>query len=350
MREFEPVAQAKGLTFAVNLAPGSPEHLVTDGQRLRQILGNLLANALKFTEQGGVHLEVTTPVEGWSPESRSLTSAESVVALAISDTGIGIAADQQRRIFEAFAQGDGTTARTYGGTGLGLSISRELVGLLGGEIDVTSVPGEGSTFTVYLPAGAVALAPPNGSAAPPNGSAGLSNGAATASAEASPTLPAVTAGPERGTVVGQGDREARRAPAISGVADDLDGVKVLVVDDDFRNIFAMTALLERGRANVSVAESGQEALATLQRVRDIDIVLMDIMMPVMDGYATIRAIRSFEHFKSLPIIAVTGKVIVGERERCLEAGADDFVPKPVDTAELLAVLKPWLPATEATPA
>jgi CheY-like chemotaxis protein len=130
---------------------------------------------------------------------------------------------------------------------------------------------------------------------------------------------------------------------------DLDGTRVLVVDDDFRNIFAMTALLERGHAKVTVAESGHDAIAILERTSDIDIVLMDIMMPIMDGYATIRAIRSYDRYKSLPIVAVTGKVMPGERQRCLDAGANDFVPKPVDTAELLAVLRPWLPSTQPTP-
>ena len=130
-------------------------------------------------------------------------------------------------------------------------------------------------------------------------------------------------------------------------ASPIDGVKVLVVDDDLRNIFAMTTLLERGRADVIVVESGADAIATLERTSDIDIVLLDIMMPVMDGYETIRAIRAIGRFKSLAIIAVTGKAMAGERQRCLDAGANDYVPKPVDTAELLAALRPWLPATRA---
>jgi CheY-like chemotaxis protein len=123
------------------------------------------------------------------------------------------------------------------------------------------------------------------------------------------------------------------------------GIKILLVDDDFRNIFALSALLERGHADVVVAESGLDALAMLERNPDIAIVLMDIMMPVMDGYETIRAIRAIDQFKSLAIIAVTGKVVSGERQRCIDSGADDYVPKPVDTAELLAALRPWLPAT-----
>jgi CheY-like chemotaxis protein len=130
----------------------------------------------------------------------------------------------------------------------------------------------------------------------------------------------------------------------------LTGTKVLVVDDDFRNIFALTALLERGHAEVESVESGAEAISALERIPDIDVVLMDIMMPGMDGYASMRAIRALDRFKSLPIIAVTGKVVSGERERCLAAGATDYVPKPVNTAELLAVLEPWLltPAMQGT--
>jgi len=123
------------------------------------------------------------------------------------------------------------------------------------------------------------------------------------------------------------------------------GVKILVVDDNIRNIYAMTALLERGHANVTIVESGADCLAALLRAPDIDIVLMDIMMPIMDGYDTIRAIRAIPQFAALPVVAVTGKAVAGERQRCLDAGASDYVPKPVDVAELLAALRPWLPAT-----
>jgi CheY-like chemotaxis protein len=249
-----------------------------------------------------------------------------VLAFAVSDTGIGISRDQQHRIFEAFAQGDGTTARVYGGTGLGLSISRELAGLLDGEITLSSSPGQGSTFTVYLPVNECAplAARPASDAKAPSEHAGQRAGAET------PTIenPVVKLERPRANVL-----------EFSAIA----GTKILLVDDDFRNIFAMSALLERGHADVVVAESGADALASLERIPDIDIVLMDIMMPVMDGYETIRAIRQIDRFKNLAIIAVTGKVVAGERQRCIDAGADDYVPKPVDTAELLAALRPWLP-------
>jgi CheY-like chemotaxis protein len=128
------------------------------------------------------------------------------------------------------------------------------------------------------------------------------------------------------------------------------GVKILVVDDDFRNIFAMTALLERGKAVVAVAETGLEAIELLESTPDVDIVLMDIMMPVMDGYDTMRAIREIDRLKDLPIIAVTGKASPGERGRCLDAGANDYIPKPVDSADLLAALRPWLPTRDSSAA
>jgi CheY-like chemotaxis protein/HAMP domain-containing protein len=321
LHDFEPVAQKKRLAYSIDLAPGSPEVIVTDPQRLRQILKNLLVNAFKFTERGSVHVEITLSDGGWSEDTNSLGAAAPVVAISVSDTGIGINHEQQQRIFEAFAQGDGSTARLYGGTGLGLSISRELATLLGGEITVASTPGQGSTFTVFLPTdrrpattlGAMALDPPSPDPF-----------------DRPPTLLAELIG-----------TEPHHVGADELVDGAFHGMRVLIVDDDFRNIFALSALLERGHADVTVAESGSEALVTLDRRPDFDVVLMDIMMPIMDGYETIRAIRTIDRFRTLPIIAVTGKVMDGERQRCLDAGADDYVPKPIITADLLAALRPW---------
>jgi two-component system chemotaxis sensor kinase CheA len=322
LTEFDPVAQGQGLGYSIDVAVDSPKNIVTDPPRLRQILKNLLANAFKFTEHGDVAVRVWVASNGWSPETESLVGASAVLGLSVTDTGVGIVPEQRQRIFEAFAQGDGTTARLYGGTGLGLSISRELVGLLGGEITVASTQGEGSTFTVYLPLG---------------------------------RSPSLTPAPDRsGALVAANEGAARhvnvRSNGSSSSNGDYDevfaGTKVLVVDDDYRNVFALTALLERGHAEVRTAESGADAIAVLKSTPDIHIVLMDIMMPVMDGYATMRAIRALDQFQSTHLIAVTGKVVAGERERCMAAGADDYVPKPVDTAELLAIMVPWLPAAE----
>jgi len=150
-RSFQQVAQGKGLQFSVSIDPALPPRVSTDLGRLKQVLKNLLANAFKFTKQGGVSLAIAPAQSGWTPGHGRLDAARSVIAFCVADTGIGIPADKQRIIFEAFQQADGTTSRQYGGTGLGLSISRELTRLLGGEIRVSSDPGKGSTFTLYLP-------------------------------------------------------------------------------------------------------------------------------------------------------------------------------------------------------
>jgi signal transduction histidine kinase/HAMP domain-containing protein/ActR/RegA family two-component response regulator len=310
VREFDHVAEHKGVAFSVALAPDLPAGIATDPGRLRQVLKNLLSNAFKFTETGEVSLRVGVAGNGWSRTNEALSSAGAVTAFTVTDTGIGITAEVQRRMFEAFAQADGTTARQYGGTGLGLSISRELVRLLGGEIALTSVPGEGSTFTVFLPS--------------------QTNGAASAGPAAHTPLPS----------------RAEQAPdGLPGLR--LAGRKVLVVDDDIRNVFALTSLLERCEALVVSAQSGGEGVALLERTPDVDIVLMDIMMPVMDGYATMRAMRELPSGAELPIIAVTAAVEAGERQRCFDAGATAYVTKPVDTAGLLLVLSEWLPASPA---
>jgi CheY-like chemotaxis protein/signal transduction histidine kinase/HAMP domain-containing protein len=301
LREFEPVAQAQGLGYSIDVAPDVSAQIVTDPLRLRQILKNLLANAFKFTEKGAVRLCVSMAEEGWSPDTDSLTRSESVVAFAVSDSGIGVNDDDQRRIFEAFAQADGTTSRGYGGSGLGLSISRELVGLLGGEITLASSLAKGSTFTVYLPG------------------------------RSTPVVPAGFTGVTT----------SMRSNGVDASA--IAGSKVLLVDDDAQSVFAVRSLLEQGHADVTVADGGVAALSTLERMPEVDIVLMDIMMPGMDGYTAIRAIRAMEGFASLPVIAVTGKVVSGERERCIDAGASDYIPKPIGAAELFASLSPWLP-------
>jgi signal transduction histidine kinase/HAMP domain-containing protein/ActR/RegA family two-component response regulator len=337
--EFGPVAEANGVVFSVALAPDCPAQIVTDRQRLHQILKNLLSNAFKFTQRGEVRLEIAEARGGWNEAIETLLTAPSVLAISITDTGIGISPDQQLRIFEAFAQGDGTTARLYGGTGLGLSISRELAVILGGEITVASAPGKGSTFTVYLPSQQPPITIPKlpDPLAIPLAKTDISS--ATGRAQ----------GPEAFVPSTNGSSKAAwpsydhvRAPHLD---DAFAGTRFLVVDDDPRNIFAMTALLERSQANVTVAESGTEALKILDEAPDFDLVLMDIMMPGMDGYEAIQAIRAIDRFKHLAIVAVTGKVMGGERQRCLDAGANDYVPKPVDTDELVAAIGPWLATT-----
>ncbi|MFL5846393.1 MAG: ATP-binding protein [Solirubrobacteraceae bacterium] len=322
LQGFRPMAERQGLEFTVDLAAQAPGSMATDPHRLRQVLNNLLSNAFKFTAEGRVAVQIGRAEAGWNGIGEEVAG----LAIRISDTGIGIEPDLHSAVFEPFAQADGSTARQYGGTGLGLSISRDIVGHLGGRIALESTPGEGSTFTVYLPlvhhtrpvATSVATVPEPPRLAAPE-----------PVTETEPPEPATTADDH--------------SDFYDGAAT---GATVLIVDDDFRNIFALTALLERGNLEVVASQSGVEALAILDRRTDIDIVLMDIMMPVMNGYQTMTEIRKRPRYTETPIIAVTGKVVGGERERCIAAGASDYIPKPVDTTELLSALSVWFPGVE----
>ncbi|HWI99086.1 MAG TPA: HAMP domain-containing protein, partial [Burkholderiales bacterium] len=304
-RTFRQMASDKGLEFVVSVDRELPAAMETDAKRLQQIITNLLSNAFKFTSKGRVSLEVRAADSGWSPGHPVLSGAGTVVAFAVVDTGIGIPPSKQRLIFEAFQQADGTTSREYGGTGLGLSISRELARLLGGEIRVTSTPGEGSAFVLYLP---LAYQP-----------AVAESGFEPDSPE---ELAAFTPAPAPVSTV-EAEEVAPQA------ANELAEKKVLVVDDDIRNVFALTSALEQHGMRVMHAESGKEGIEVLKRARDIDVVLMDVMMPGLDGFDTMRIVRQLDGYKSLPIIAVTAKAMVGDRDKCIEAGASDYLAKPV---------------------
>jgi CheY-like chemotaxis protein/signal transduction histidine kinase/HAMP domain-containing protein len=587
-RTFRHEAEARGLSFDVHVDSNLPRSLVTDSKRLQQVLKNLLSNAFKFTERGGVRLSVSAAGAGYSLEHPILSTAGTVVAFEVADTGIGIPPDKQRIVFEAFQQADASTSRKYGGTGLGLAISRELATLLGGEIHLRSVPGTGSTFTLYLPlryAGApsAGLAPGGdgfggrprtpipalhpserpAEAVPDDrerlepGDAvmliveddphygrimadlardrgfkvlvamrgadalalarqyhptavsldvflpdmlgwtvlshlkrdpaarhipvqivtldedrqhGLSRGAfsfvtkptTTEGLEAALARIKTFAAPRRKrllvveddaaerrgieSLLGHDDidisvastgvdaladmrerspdcvvldlrlpdmsgfqvlDEMRDDPALSdlpvvvftgkelshdeerrlqsmarsivvkgvesperlldetalflhrvvsdlppekqamlerlhGSDEDLVGKQVLVVDDDVRNIFALSSVLERRGMVVLTATTGSEAIELLQQKTDVAIVLMDIMMPEMDGYETIGKIRAVSGFRRRPIIALTAKAMKGDREKCLEAGASDYLAKPVNTEQLLSSLRLWL--------
>ncbi|HEV2084748.1 MAG TPA: HAMP domain-containing protein [Gemmatimonadales bacterium] len=593
---FRQVADLKGLQFEVDLDPALPPAMQTDTKRLQQVLKNLLSNAFKFTERGGVSLKASVATSGWNPEQEILNGANTVIAFSVTDTGIGIPKEKHSVIFEAFQQGDTGTSRKFGGTGLGLSISRQITRLLGGEIRIESTPGAGSTFTLYLPllypaqpgeapasdedgAGSVAtlsesrpmptassrvvLAPVVDRAvsddrgqieegdrvlliaeddphfaqilldlARERGFKGLvaqtADRALALAREYQPTavtldlrfpdadgwtildrlkhdastrhipvhIISVEENWQRGLrlgaidfltkpatkeslsdalttlhefvdrpvkrllvveddevqqqsiaeLIGNGDvqttavttgadalaalqRETfdcmvldlglpdmtgfqlitrvkgetglRKLPIIvytgkqltkreeaelrriaeSVVIKDaqsperlldetalflhrvterlpeskrrmleqlhradptLVGRKALVVDDDVRNIFALTTFLERSEMKVIHAESGHDGVARLQDTPDVDVVLMDVMMPEMDGYETMRAIRQMPKFRNLPIIAVTAKAMKGDREKCIEAGASDYIAKPVDMEQLLSLLRVWL--------
>jgi signal transduction histidine kinase/HAMP domain-containing protein len=323
---FRQVAEDKGLEFSVEVEPGLPAAMQTDAKRLQQILKNLLANAIKFTEKGSVSLRIFHAQSGWTRGHDQLDDASGVVAFAVADTGIGIPEIKQKIIFEAFQQADGTTSRKYGGTGLGLSISRELTRLLGGDLRVVSQPGKGSIFTLYLP---YVHAFSDTAADQPqlrrlHRVMGLEGVAAS--------------GPEAT------DPPRRRVPSSASLAPsaELGGKKVLIIDDDPRNIFALTGALQERGLSVLNAEDGKKGLEILRSERGIDLVLMDIMMPELDGYDMIRIMRGQDELKKLPIIAVTAKAMKGDREKCIAAGASDYIAKPVSVDDLMSLMQVWL--------
>nr|WP_193449034.1 HAMP domain-containing protein [Streptomyces plicatus] len=374
---FRPLTAEKGLDLSVRVSPELPATLHTDEQRLLQVLRNLLSNAVKFTDSGAVELvirpardDVPQAIREQLLEAGSMSDPDAeLIAFSVSDTGIGIAASKMRVIFEAFKQADGTTSRKYGGTGLGLSISREIAQLLGGEIHAQSEPGRGSTFTLYLPLHPSELpahgyqqalpAPESGgSLATPGADLALPGASAEPPAEAKsyddyrngvPSLfrrrrRAVAEAEERSAAQPEQQSAAERdesAPQSSrGIR--FGGQKVLIVDDDIRNVFALTSVLEQHGLSVLYAENGREGIEVLEQHEDVAVVLMDIMMPEMDGYATTTAIRRMPQFAGLPIIALTAKAMKGDREKAIESGASDYVTKPVDPDHLLTVMQQWM--------
>ncbi|WP_280685753.1 HAMP domain-containing protein [Kitasatospora sp. MAA19] len=375
---FQPVALDKNLDFAVRVSPALPVTLHTDEQRLQQVLRNLISNAVKFTDAGAVDFsispagaEVPQHVRERLLESGSIKGPdEELIAFAVSDTGIGIPGNKLREIFEAFKQADGTTSRKYGGTGLGLSISREIARLLGGEIHAESELGKGSTFTLYLPLRTEAPGAAQGDRA-----AGSNAPAPRASVGVTPVGVPVPVGENPADHWAQevrelaeerrrGAVERRRVAALDAAATGtrpvapaplrpargdvrFDGQQVLIVDDDVRNVFALTSVLEQHGLTVLYAENGREGIEMLEQHENVALVLMDIMMPEMDGYATTEAIRRMPQFAGLPIIALTAKAMKGDREKSLEAGATDHITKPVETDHLLTVMREWLRADRA---
>ncbi len=321
---FRPLTLDRGLTFEVEVGEDVPREMFSDEQRLQQILRNLLSNAIKFTASGRVELRVSR-VENPEPHF-TRESSDNVIAFAVSDTGIGIAAEKLPVIFEAFQQADGTTNRKYGGTGLGLSISREIAGLLGGRIIAESVPGEGSTFTLYVPV----VSPGH----LPTGPGIEDQDLARALPEQLSTEP-FTAHDQDDSWPAPTKLEAWKTGRAGQV---LPGRRVLIVDDDIRNVFALTHVLGRVGMPVLYAENGREGIETLERNPDVGLVLMDIMMPEMDGYETISVIRRTPRWAGLPIVALTAKAMPGDREKSIARGANDYVPKPVDVDQLLTVV------------
>ncbi|HZG86112.1 ATP-binding protein [Paenibacillus sp.] len=312
-RNFGAIALQKGIELRFESDPDIPVSVLTDPLRLQQILRNLLSNAFKFTERGSVTFAMRRRERGGEPPA---------LELAVRDTGIGIPKEKQEHVFDAFVQIDGSIRRKYGGTGLGLSISRELAAMLGGEIRLESEVGKGSAFTLILPirkaaAAARELTEELGAALP------------EIAASAPPIVPTAPA------AASAAEPAEPRMPAFPGRT-------ILIVDDDIRNVFALSSRLESCGVQTLHAENGKAAIEVLEAHEEIDLVLMDVMMPEMDGYEAIRRIRANPVYAELPIITVTAKAMKEDREMSLSAGASDYITKPIDMDRLMTLLAVWL--------
>ena len=298
-------AKAKQLDFKVEIAPETPRYLTGDPLRLRQILMNLANNAVKFTERGRIIFQVT---------SMATTGRSVLLHFAIIDTGIGLTPEQQTGLFRAFSQADPSTTRKFGGTGLGLAIAKRLVKLMGGEIAVESTYGQGSTFYFSVP---------------------------FALAEHVTSKMILT--------------ERLEAPSGASQPGCLRGARVLIAEDNALNQQVIQEFLARADAQVTLVGNGLEALELAQR-QTFEVVLMDLQMPVMDGLEAARELRKIPQWAKTPIIALTANVFQADIDRCVAAGMNDHVGKPIKVEELFSKLEKWLkhsgsqPAEETAPA
>ncbi len=285
---FQLSIEARKLAFAVDIDKALPDRVVGDPLRLGQVLNNLVGNAVKFTEAGGIIVQLRQ-VE------RSETTAS--VCFTVTDTGIGISPEQSECLFQPFSQANSTITRKFGGTGLGLSISRQLVQLMGGSITVTSRPDKGSSFSFTVPLL-------------------LHDG-------------------------GEMQYLEKLPPSLHELARPIHGAEVLVVEDNDVNRYAAREFLEKAGLVVTAVTHGGEALQELQK-RRFDAVLMDIQMPELDGVQAARLIRQMPDGSQIPIIAMTGATTEGDREFCLDSGMNDHIGKPIDASELVQKLIKWL--------
>ncbi|MFC4779559.1 CHASE3 domain-containing protein [Paenibacillus sp. GCM10023252] len=328
---FKPIAERRNIAFHTSIDDSVPNVMTTDGHRLQHILKNLLSNAFKFTEKGSVTMDIRSAAPERVSELFGQDYRGTVAAISVKDTGIGIPRDKQDIIFEAFQQVDGTTNRQFGGTGLGLSICRQFTRLLGGKLLLASEVGVGSTFTLYLP-----------NLTEEDKAILEEEIAVQAVAAAGMTV----ADRSESEVLDNNSRITSPNDAIA--AENLSkelmfkGKRILLVDDDARNVFALVSVLESKGMKVETANHGKECLDILERDSSFDLVLMDIMMPIMDGYEAMRAMRANEHLRELPIIALTAKAMKNDREKCLEAGASDYISKPLHMEQLFSLMRVWL--------
>ncbi len=308
---YEALAKNKRLRYTVNLAADCPESIETDPMRLSQIVRNFVANAIKFTEAGQV---TVTFLKAKSPAFE--------LEIKVSDTGVGIPDDKLVQIFEPFQQLDNTLSRKQEGTGLGLAISRNLAQKLGGDIEVSSELGKGSSFSILLPK----VLPLND-----DNSVDFKREEGEFKKNSKAKLKELVQVPR---------------PQMMLAEDQFDGKNILIVDDDIRNVYSLRQILHGRACSIFVATNGFEALEILEgkdrSQPKIDLVLMDIMMPEMDGYEAMRRIRAIPSFQSLPIIALTAKAMRDDRDQCLAAGANDYLLKPVDTEKLILLMRVWL--------
>jgi len=437
-QRFTEIANQKQLTFKLDYTK-APKIVDVDKQRLLQIVTNLLSNAFKFTERGGVQVMIEAVVAGYAVEDtygdlQQVT--QNTLCLTISDTGIGIDQEQKHKIFQAFQQADGTTSRKYGGTGLGLSITLQLVELMGGFIHVNTLQGEGSQFAVYLPlrhanfnlpaklplldntaenapaqllekelgvvdddkAATILLCSvqfnqqivskilergfkvvqehnvikllkvaeytkPQGiiyiSATVEHDTEQLLDTFNSASDDDSvPLYYQLIDGSEADSLnhlaIDQFLSAIQAKEALSQqqiiqnyfeFAEILSGKMILIVDDNISNVFALSAILEQHKMRYLIANNGVEAIDIIQQHSDIDLILMDIMMPELDGYKTMSAIRGKAEYLETPIIALTAKAMPEDRNKCIMAGANDYMTKPVNAQKLLSLMKMWIVTT-----
>jgi two-component system, sensor histidine kinase len=300
-------ASAKGLQLFADVAPAVPDRLLGDPLRLRQVLMNLLSNAIKFTEQGTITIAVG--VESETPE-------EAQLRFAVVDTGIGISAADQQRVFAPFAQVDSSTTRQHGGTGLGLAIASDLVRAMGGRLAVRSELGDGSTFFFVVP---------------------IRRELHPAVANVMPIVQSVVqsvvqpVGAEAGQIIPfPVERSAPEAPA--------NKLQILLVEDLPANQMLVVHVLNRRGHSVEVANNGRQAVE-LASQRPFDLVLMDLQMPDMDGFEATAAIRALPTVARIPIVALTAHALPADRDRCLAAGMDDYLAKPLDVRKLVQVVE-----------
>lgn len=305
---LRPIADNKHLPLILDIDADLPDQMISDSEKVRQILKNFLSNAIKFTKQGSVTLRAL-----YEPEQR-----ECALRFSVIDTGTGIPKDKQEAIFEAFQQADGSTNRRFGGTGLGLTISRSLAEMLGGEIELSSVEGQGSTFSLRLPLEF-------------DTSKHATDHIDIIAAEATEDGPS-------SNLLNESAASPRAIAASEPVAADFDAKRILVIDDDIQNLLSLTPMLERWHIQVTAAGDGEEALETLEEEPDFDLILLDIMMPGMDGYAILTALRTDARYQAryaeTPVLVLSGQVTEDDRAQCLEAGANGYLSKPVQAADL----------------